>query len=125
MKVPLKLQDLLQQNEAMMTPFLMLLGQGNAVLDCSNVETLEPEQLDLLFSHTPNDWDLADFWPLFDVDTLSETFATQLEEWINLRHGKTLEVSPPPTPLIPPVEPQSQSNLDIFNLRDSILRYLS
>ena len=135
MKVSIKINDLLQQNEAVILPFLMLIGQGHAILDCTNVESLELEQLDLLFSHTPAHWDLAEFWPIIDVDTLSNGFATQLEQWIHQRQGRSSEQ--PTAFVMPPSEIETEGSsdldfavsdenrfnpsLDIFNLRDSIL----
>ena len=78
MKVPIRLQELLQQSEETMRPFLMLIGQGNALLDCTGVEELELEQLDLLFSTIPEEWDFVELGEVIDTGTLTETFAAQL-----------------------------------------------
>lgn len=84
----IQLQTLLQQSSADMETSLALISQGKAVLDCTNVESLAPEQLDLLFDHTPKHWDFADFWPLINIETLTDSFSQQLEQWINQRQGR-------------------------------------
>ena len=84
----LKLRDLLQKDRTGMQPALQLIAQGNVILDCTDVVTLEPAQLDLIFSDAPQHWDLADFWPLINVDTLTDTLAYQLEQWINQRKAQ-------------------------------------
>lgn len=140
MKAPILLRELLQQGEAAMQPWLMLIGQGNAHIDCSGVEALEPQQIELLFSYAPDQWDVADLWEIINIDTLSDSFAAQLEQWLNQRHGRTPEPSRRQVSPIPPVatpassgkttpldrpdlaSPEPLRPLDIFTLRDSILQ---
>lgn len=119
MKVPIRLQELLQQSTEAMQPFLMLIGQGNAAIDGSGVDQLEHEQIDQLFSYAPDTWDIADLWAIFNVDTLSDTLASQLESWIDQRRRK---VSDEALVLEHPEQPDPQSTLDIFNLRDEVIK---
>lgn len=118
MKVPVRLQELLQQSEEAMKPFLMLIGQGSAEIDCSGVDELEPEQLDLLFSNAPDTWDMADLWAIVNVDTLSDSLATQLENWVNQRQGRTPDTE---AILDESAEAGPLPTLDIFNLRDEVI----
>lgn len=118
MKVPVRLHELLQQSDEAMKPFLMLIGQGSAEIDCTGVESLEPERLDLLFSYAPDNWDIADLWPIINVDTLTDNLATQLEQWIDQRRGRTSGQD-----LFPdqPVATGDRPTLDIFKLRDEVI----
>lgn len=118
MKVPVRLHELLQQSDEAMKPFLMLIGQGSAEIDCNGVESLEPEQLDLLFSYAPDNWDIADLWPIINVDTLTDELATQLEQWINQRRGRTSGQDLFPAQL---AATGDRPTLDIFNLRDEVI----
>lgn len=119
MKVPIQLQELLQQSEDKISPFLMLISQGNAMLDCSGVEEVDPQQLDLLFSSIPEEWDFVEMGEVIDTATLTESFAAQLEHWVNQRQGRgvasdsiTDETS----------NTEHQQSLDIFTLRDEVIQ---
>lgn len=117
MKVPIQLKELLQQSEDRIRPFAILIAQGNAWLDCTGVEALPPEQLDLLFSAIPSVWDSTELAEVIDTDTLTESFAAQLAQWMDQRQGRA--------PVEPVVKPQPavkpQPTLDIFNLRDAVI----
>lgn len=130
MKVDIRLYELLQQSDEAMKPFLMLIGQGSAAIDCSGVDALEPEQLDLIFSHVPEHWDMADLWSIIDVDTLSDTLASQLEQWVNRRQGRPGEQGSTPAPSQTPDDSPALATLatlptlatlDIFKLRDEVI----
>jgi len=115
MKLTIKLQDLLQQNEQAIAATSTLLGQGIAVLDCTGVESITPEQLIRLFSGIPESWDFQELEEVFDPSTLTATFTAQLSQWIDQRLGReTVE----PEPVASTPSPQS---LDIFNLRDEVI----
>lgn len=120
MKLPIKLQDLLQQSEATIGATSTLVGQKTAILDCTGVDSVTPEQLTLLFSSVPDNWDFAELGEVFDPSTLTDTFATQLSQWIDQRLGRESVNVEPSTPnsLLPISSPQS---LDIFNLRDEVI----
>ncbi|MFL0647810.1 hypothetical protein AB7310_08095 [Cylindrospermopsis raciborskii UAM/DH-BiRr] len=51
MKIPVKLQELIQQPEAAILSISTLMGQKLALVDCTNIAELTPEQLDLIFTH--------------------------------------------------------------------------
>jgi hypothetical protein len=120
MKLPIKLQDLLQQSEATIGATSTLVGQKTAILDCTGVDSVTPEQLTLLFSSVPDNWDFAELGEVFDASTLTDTFATQLSQWIDQRLGREPVAPEPSTPdsQSPISSPQS---LDIFNLRDEVI----
>jgi ATP-dependent helicase YprA (DUF1998 family) len=118
MKIPIKLQELLQQSETAIASISTLMGQGNAIVDCSGVETVAPEQLILLFSGIPIEWDFVELADVFEPATVTGSFGAQLIEWIDLRLGRrtlTLEAAPKDTASsLPPT-------LDIFSLRDEVV----
>lgn len=117
MKIPIRLQDLLQQDEERIKPFLMLLSQGSASLDCTGVDELTPEQLELIFSALPQEWDFAELGEVISVETLSESLAIQLEQWVLQRQGRSQQLE---QVVIEPEEGTSAA-LDIFNLRDEVI----
>lgn len=115
MKIPVKLQELLQQDQATLTPIIMLIGQGNVILDCSGVESITTEQLEFIFAQIPEDWDFTKLTEIINLDTLSETFANQLKQHFNT--SSKSEITPQSSKgKIPQIEP-----LDIFNLRNEII----
>lgn len=119
MKVSIRLHDLLPLSDENLSPFVALIGQGSAELDCSGVETVEAERLNLIFSAIPEEWDFADLGEkVIDVSTLTSTLATQLSDWVNHRHGRTAD-----TTVNIEVLPASEDlpALDIFNLRDDVI----
>jgi len=126
MKIPIKLQDLLPQNESAITAASTLLGQKLALLDCTGVASVTPEQLALLFTGIPEKWDLQQLEEIIDFSTLTETFSHQLQEWINQRLGRT--TTTPPRSAITNYESRSllprrgtTNYLDIFNFRNEVI----
>ncbi|MFB2833257.1 DEAD/DEAH box helicase [Aerosakkonemataceae cyanobacterium BLCC-F167] len=115
MKLPIKLQDLLQQNETAIIAYSTLIGQGQFLIDCTDVESVSPEILTLLFTNIPETWDFVQLGEIFATSTLTDTFAKQLCEWVNQRLGKT----PTETPEIS-VKSDSK-NLDIFSFRNEVI----
>jgi hypothetical protein len=89
MKIPVKLQELIPQPEAAILLISSLMGQKLALVDCTNVAELTPEQLNLIFTHIPPTWDYQELTEIFNPDTLTETFAIQLCEYIDHRLGRT------------------------------------
>jgi len=100
MKIPIKLQDLLQQNEVAIAATSTLIGQGLATLDCTGISSLTPEQITALFSHMPTDRDATNLSEIFNPETLNETLKEQLTNFLNQRLGKT-----PNSPLSTPHSP--------------------
>lgn len=115
MKIPVKLQELLQQPESAITPISALIGQGIALFDCTNVDTVKPELLDLLFNNVPQDWDFIQIAEVIDSSTLTDTFATQLSNYIDHRLGR---VAPLPIPIS---TPDASQFLDIFEFRNDVI----
>lgn len=118
MKIPIKLQELLQQNEVAIAATSTLIGQGLATLDCTGISSLTPEQITALFSHIPPDWDATNLSEIFNPETLNESLKEQLINFINQRLGKTPNslLSTPHSPL-----PTPQKFLDIFQLRNQVI----
>ncbi|PPS43922.1 DEAD/DEAH box helicase [Chroococcidiopsis sp. TS-821] len=120
----LKLQDLLQQSESAIAATSILLGQKLVNLDCTGVASLTPEQLTQLFSAIPKTWDFVELGEIFNSSTLSETFASQLLEWINQNFGHTTNPPQPSTTNYESVDlslRQTTNDLDIFNFRDRVI----
>ncbi len=117
MKLPVKLHDLLQQSESSIASISTLMAQKNVLINGAGVERIPPEQLTLLLSGIPPEWDFVELAEVFDADTLTEAFAAQLSEEIDRRHGR----SPAPT-LPPPQAAEPPARLDIFNLRDDVVQ---
>ncbi|MEY3255042.1 MAG: hypothetical protein RLZZ29_173, partial [Cyanobacteriota bacterium] len=116
MKIPVKLQELIPQPEAAILLISSLMGQKLALVDCTNVAEITPEQLNLIFTHIPLTWDYEELTEIFDPDTLTETFAIQLCEYIDHRLGRTPQPS-----LITNYELRTTNSLDIFNFRNQII----
>ncbi|MFB2835045.1 DEAD/DEAH box helicase, partial [Floridanema evergladense] len=115
MKLPIKLQDLLQQNETTIIAYSTLIGQGQILIDCTGVESVPPETLNLLFTNIPETWDFVQLGDVFDGSTLTETCANQLYKWVNQRLGKTSTETPE-------ISVKSDSkNLDIFSFRNEVI----
>jgi ATP-dependent helicase YprA (DUF1998 family) len=118
MKPTFKLQDLLQQDESAIAATSTLLGQGMAVLDCSGVESLTPEQLNLLLSSIPETWSFAELEKVFDPSTLTDTFAQQLSQQFDRQTEQDSSVESQQSNT---ATPDSPTNLDIFNLRNQVI----
>ncbi|WP_199317172.1 DEAD/DEAH box helicase [Chroococcidiopsis sp [FACHB-1243]] len=119
MKIPIKLQNLLQQNESAIVAASTLISQKLALLDCTGVASVTPEQLALFFTGIPENWDLQQLEEIIDFSTLTEPFSHQLQEWINQRLGRT--TTNPPRSVITNYELQTTNYLDIFNFRNEVI----
>ncbi|BAZ33788.1 DEAD/DEAH box helicase domain-containing protein (plasmid) [Cylindrospermum sp. NIES-4074] len=115
MKIPVKLQELLQQPEAAILSVSSLMGQKLALVDCTNIASITPEQLNLIFTHIPKEWDYKELTEIFDTNTLTETFINQLYQYIDQRLGRTPTQQTTTSPLSNP------DSLDIFNFRNEII----
>jgi len=113
MKIPVNLQELIQQPAATISSISTLMGQKSALVDCTNIASLTLEQLDLIFTHIPRTFDFIELTDIFDADTLTETFAAQLCQYIDHRLGRisTPQKATPSTPAF----------LDIFDFRNQII----
>lgn len=118
MKIPVKLQELLQQSETAIASISTLMGQGNAIVDCAGVEFLSPDQMLVLFSGIPIEWDFVELAEVFDPTTVTESFGTQLNEWIDQRLGRS---TPPSEPADAEPTSDTPATLDIFKLRDEVV----
>ncbi|MEA5498370.1 DEAD/DEAH box helicase [Limnoraphis robusta] len=123
MKIPIKLNDLLQQPLVAISATSPLIGLKTVQLDCSEVESLTDEQLEALFSNIPEEWGCVELSEVFDSDTLTESFAKQLVNYVNQRLG----VSEDSTPALHPetdtdtITVNSSTHLDIFELRNEVI----
>ncbi|MEH2392917.1 MAG: DEAD/DEAH box helicase [Nostoc sp.] len=118
MKITIKLHELLQQPENAILPISNLLGQKLALLNCTGVVAVTPEQLTLLFTGIPQNWDIQEIEEIFEFSTIPQTFNYQLREWIDQRLGRTNHQ-------IPAKSNSSSSThsqfLDIFNFRNEVI----
>lgn len=116
MAITVKLNELIQQPDNAILSISTLLGQKLALLDCSGVVAVTPEQLALLFAAIPEAWNLKEVKEVFDFSTITPTFNHQLQEWINQRLGNT-QAEPPSTN----EELANTNDLDIFNFRNEVI----
>ncbi|MBE9053240.1 DEAD/DEAH box helicase [Nostocales cyanobacterium LEGE 11386] len=116
MKLPVKLQELIEQPESFILTISDIIGQGKAIVDCTGVESVIPETLNLIFTKIPQDWDLAQLEEVFDFSTITAIFAKQLSNYINKRQGRITEPSSVANPKL-----STTNNLDIFNFRNEVI----
>jgi hypothetical protein len=114
MKLPIKLQDLLQQNQSAIEATSTLIAQGMVILDCTGVESVGDEQFKQLFSGIPQTWDFLKLQEVLDANTLTATFTEQLQQ-------KFSAATPQSTTSERASSSDRQKSLDIFNLRDEII----
>jgi hypothetical protein len=117
MKLPIKLQELLQQSDESIASISRLMGLGNVWVDCSGVNTVPDDKLALLLSEVPTDWDIVELEEVIDADTLSESLAEQLVSAIDQRLGRV----PVQSAASFDDEAEPSKTLDIFNLRDEVI----
>ncbi len=116
MAITVKLNELIQQPENAILSISTLLGQKLALLDCSGVVAVTPEQLTLLFTAIPETWQSTEIKEVFDFSTITPTFNHQLQDWINQRLGYIQ-----PQTSITDYELTSTNDLDIFNFRNEVI----
>ncbi|MBD2560250.1 MULTISPECIES: DEAD/DEAH box helicase [Nostoc] len=118
MKITIKLQELLQQHENGILPISNLLSQKLAFLDCTGIIAVTPEQLTLLFTSIPQNWDIQEIAEIFDFSTITQSFNYQLQESIDQRLDRT-------NPQVPVNSSSSSLTnsqfLDIFNFRNEVI----
>jgi superfamily II DNA/RNA helicase len=118
MKLPVNLQELLHQNEAVIASISILLVQGNAILDCQGVESLSADNLEHLFAALPAQWDFNDLEANLEKSTLHPSLCQQFKTWFDQRHGRKTAIL-----AAPKLEHNSESKiLDVFNLRDEVIQ---
>ena len=116
MAITVKLNELIQQPENAILSISTLLGQKLALLDCSGVVAVTPEQLTLLFTAIPETWQSTEIKEVFDLSTITPTFNHQLQDWINQRLGYIQ-----PQTSITDYELTTTNELDIFNFRNEVI----
>lgn len=82
MKTIFKLRELLQQDSAALSATSTFLGSGTATLDCTDVDSLAPTQMELLFAEMPENWGFSDLRDVTLPDTLSDALANQISQWM-------------------------------------------
>ncbi|MEI2581757.1 DEAD/DEAH box helicase [Scytonema sp. PRP1] len=116
MKLPIKLQDLLQQNESAISAASTFLGQKLALLDCTGVVSATQEKLALLFSGIPDNWGFKELEEIIDFSTINPIFSHQLQQWIHQRLEPTSQQAS-----ITNDESEITNYLDIFNFRNEVI----
>lgn len=74
----MKLKDILAKGSEAIAAASFILSQKLDTLDCREIETIAAEELTLLLSKIPPEWDLVELAEIFQQDTLTETFSNQL-----------------------------------------------
>jgi hypothetical protein len=115
MKIPVGLQELSQQPEPAILPISSLTGQELALLDCSNIASITPEQLNLISIHIPQEWDYRELTEIFDTNTLTDTLINQLYQYVDKCLGRIPTLQTTTSPLSTP------DSFDIFNFRNKII----
>lgn len=123
MKLLLPLKELLKQPESAILSISKLIAQGIYEIDCTDVESVSIEQLNLIFTEIPPDWDFDKLGEIFQPDSLTNNLGNQLSQYIDQRLGKQ---QLPNSSLKKPVNksPQEESipnSLDIFNFRNEVI----
>ena len=116
MAITVKLNELIQQPENAILSISTLLGQKLALLDCSGVVAVTPEQLTLLFTAIPETWQSTEIKEVFNFSTITPTFNHQLQDWIKQRLGYIQ-----PQTSITGYESTTINELDIFNFRNEVI----
>ncbi|GAA6620279.1 DEAD/DEAH box helicase [Scytonema sp. NUACC26] len=79
------LKDILQQGDDAIAAASTFLGLKMAQLDCSDVETISGEQLSLLFSKIPPNWEFEELGKAIVAESMSETLGIEFFEFVNNR----------------------------------------
>lgn len=85
MSFSFKLQEIIEKGDDSLVATSTFLSQKMAILDCTGVDIISPNQLDLLFSRIPETWDFAQLGEIIDASTLSDSLASQFSQYINQR----------------------------------------
>ncbi|BAU65865.1 hypothetical protein STA3757_32600 [Stanieria sp. NIES-3757] len=116
MKLPVKLQELLAQNQSAIAATSTLIAQEMVILDATGIDSLTPEQLEQILGNLPKTWDFNRLKTIYNADTISDNLERQLAEWCNLRQEKQ-----PQPKLILKDKAEEKKALDIFKLRDEVI----
>ncbi|MFB2819689.1 DEAD/DEAH box helicase [Umezakia ovalisporum] len=115
MKTPVKLQELIHQPEAVILSFSTLMGQKLVLVDCTNITQLTPEQLDLIFTHIPQQWNYEELTEIFNPHSCTQSFTNQLLAYIHQPSKVTPTQQTTTSPL------SVSDFLDIFKFRNEII----
>ncbi|MBE9013034.1 DEAD/DEAH box helicase, partial [Pseudanabaenaceae cyanobacterium LEGE 13415] len=116
MKLPIQLCDLLQQNKAAIAATSTFIAQGMAHINCTGVDQIEPEKLELLFSSIPEHWEQSELEQSFDLSTATPTLQGQLLQRIGCVIEQTEKKQTEKTAIV------KTNRLDVFKLRDEVIQ---
>jgi ATP-dependent helicase YprA (DUF1998 family) len=116
MKIPIKLVELLQQNETAILAAKTFISQKLAILDCTNIVTLTSEEFAIFSSIISENYNLEQLAEVIDFATVNDIFHHQIREFIN-QHLKVTNssLSTPHSSLAIP------QFLDIFQFRNEVI----
>ena len=90
----LHLKDILKQGDDAIVAASTFLSLKMAQLDCSEVDNITTAQITLLFSKIPETWEFVELAEgVINVETFSETLATQFVDFINNRRLSQLNTA--------------------------------
>ena len=118
-KLSLRLQNLIQQPDAVLHTFAGMIADGSVAIDCSGVEAddISESQLQILFGQIREKWDFTQLGECLDPLTMSESLAEKLLNWfqnqpvVTVSNFITNRTKSIPTP-----------SLNIFDQRDRIIK---
>lgn len=95
--------------------FLFLIDEW--YFGCTGIGSLTNEQLEQILGNIPKTWDFNRLKTIFNADTISDNLEQQLTQWSDLRQNKQ-----PQPKLIFKDKVEENKALDIFKLRDNVIR---
>lgn len=119
-KPTFQLQNLILQGENALVVISSVLVQNIALLDCTNIENLTPEQLTSLFSAIPPTWDFSQFSQVLEQQTLTPTLTAQFQQFINDRFNDSQGITLVESDIAPDIKPQNNHD-NLENLSNTFL----
>ncbi|MBD2138381.1 DEAD/DEAH box helicase [Anabaena sp. FACHB-1237] len=115
MATQVNLHELLLETDEDILYFSSRIARKKALIDCSDVDNIPSDKLNLIFTHIPADWDIQQLQEVLNFNTITESLYQQLSNYIDHRLGKTT-----PSPITNYPSPNT-NYLDIFQFRDEVV----
>ncbi len=115
-KFPIPLINFITSTSEAIAPIIQLLLQGSAYLDTTGIETLEEDKIEQIFNYFPKDWKLEDYENLFNFSQAQNPINRQVKSYLQQRFTKEITENTSVEII------NSTINLDIFSLRDEVIK---